>query len=267
MTGNLLDIDRYPMHALGESAGKALVADSREKLQAYGSFSLPGFLQPQALRDCVTELQPLLASAAYRHSQHHDIYFSKTPLQPPPPPGVQKKLTSRNHTLTCDQLAGTVIRQVYEWQPLCDFLAEVFETRDLYRMADPLARLNVMGYDSGDCLNWHFDRAKYTVTLLLQEAAHGGVFQYRRNLRTDTDPNYAGVARLLAGKDDQVETLPVPAGTLNVFAGRYAAHSITPVEGDAMRILAVLSFVDEPDYLFSAKDRRQFYGRAEPLPQ
>jgi hypothetical protein len=57
----------------------------------------------------------------------------------------------------------------------------------------------------------------------------------------------------------------VPAGTLNVFAGRYAAHSITPVDGDAMRIIAVLSFVDEPDYRFSAQDRRQFYGRAEPV--
>ncbi|MDH3714990.1 MAG: 2OG-Fe(II) oxygenase [Gammaproteobacteria bacterium] len=266
MTTELLHIERYPMHALESAAGQALVAGSRERLQTRGSFNLPGFLQPRALRDCVAELQPLLASTAYRHAQDHDIYFSKTPPHPPPPAEVLKKLTSSNHTLTCDQLAGTLIRQIYEWRPLCDFLARVFETSHLYPMADPLARLNVMGYGSGDRLNWHFDRAKYTVTLLLQEAARGGVFEYRRNLRSDSDPNYSGVARLLAGEDDQIETFTVRAGTLSVFAGRYAAHSITPVEGETMRIIAVLSFVDEPDYRFSEQDRRQFYGRAEPVP-
>lgn len=262
MTERLIDIERYPLHALQTPEGRALVADCRDKLQQYGSFSLPGFLQPPALQAAVAELVPLLDSVAYRHSQQHDVYFSKTPLRPVPPPEVRRKLVTSNHTLTCDQLRGTVIRRVYEWQPLCDFLTGVFETEHLYRMADPLARLNVMGYASGDILGWHFDRAKYTVTALLQEAVSGGVFQYRRNLRTDDDPNYAGVARLLAGRDDEIETLPVPAGTLNVFAGRYAAHSITPVAGEVMRIIAVLSYVDEPDYTFTAQDRRQFYGRA-----
>jgi hypothetical protein len=162
MTTELLDIERYPMHTLQSAAGRTLVADSREKLQTHGSFSLPGFLQPRALRDCVAELQPLLAGAAYRHTQDHDIYFSKTPLIPPPPAAVRKKLTSCNHTLTCDQLTGTVIRRIYEWPPLCDFLAGVFETGHLYPMADPLARLNVMGYGNGDRLNWHFEAARFS---------------------------------------------------------------------------------------------------------
>ncbi len=235
-------------------------------MRKYGSINLPSFIRARALRDCVSELQPRFRDA-YRHDQQHDIYFSSARLRPPPPPDVQTRLTSTNYTLTCDQLRGTVIRSIYEWQPLCDFLARVFDTEQLYRMSDPLARLNVMGYAAGDCLSWHFDRAKYTVTLLLQEAAQGGVFRYRRNLRSERDPNYTGVARLLAGDDPAVETLPLRAGTLNVFAGRYAAHCITPVAGPAMRIVAVLSFVDQADYCFDAADRRQFYGRAEPLPE
>ncbi len=264
LTNELLDLARYPIHLLEEDAGQDLVADSRDELLTQGTFHLPGFLLPGALRDCVGELEQRFDNA-YRHAQEHDIYFARQPLQPPPPPGVQQKLTTRHYTLTCDQLAGTVIRRVYEWQPLCDFLAQVFDTSRLYPMADPLARLNVMGYVDGDRLGWHFDRAKYTVTLALQEAAEGGLFQYRRNLRSDADPNYDGVIRLLAGHDEEIDTLPLPAGTLNVFAGRYSPHCTTPVQGDVMRMVAVLSFVDEPDYRFSAQDRRQFYGRAEPV--
>jgi hypothetical protein len=38
-------------------------------------------------------------------------------------------------------------------------------------MADPLARLNAMAYGEGQGLNWHFDRAEFTTTLLLQAPA------------------------------------------------------------------------------------------------
>ena len=73
------------------------------------------------------------------------------------------------------------------------FLAKVLDKRQLYLMEDPLARVNVMAYRSGEALNWHFDRSEFTVTLLLQEPEAGGVFQYRRDLRWDDDPNYQGV--------------------------------------------------------------------------
>ena len=173
--------------------------------------------------------------------------------------------TTANHTLTCDQLAGTAIRQVYEWPPLCRFLAAVLGKDRLYPMADPLARLNIMGYGDGEGIGWHFDRARFTVTLLLQAPEGGGQFEYRRDLRSADDPNYEGVARLLSGKDSAVGTLPLAPGTLNLFAGKLAAHRVTPIEGARMRMIAVLSFMEQPDVMFGAADRIQFYGRAEPV--
>src|ERR1043166_7819626 len=94
-------------------------------------------------------------------------------------------------------------------------------------MQDPLARTNVMAYRAGEALNWHFDRSEFTTTLLLQAADAGGEFQYRSNLRTDADPNYDGVARLLVGQDNEVRTLKLAAGTLNVFKGKNTAHRVT----------------------------------------
>lgn len=253
--------ENYPLHDLASTGSQDLLARGREELARDGSFNLTGFLRPKALARCVAELEPLMAREAYRHTQIHNVYFSHEDPDLPEGHGALTRLTSANNTLTCDQLDGTIIRQVYEWDPLLDFLAAVFRRR-LHRMGDPLARLNVMGYAAGDALNWHFDRSQLTVTLLLQAPETGGVFQYRRNLRSDSDANHEGVARLLAEGDPEVRPLTLEPGTLNVFAGRYSAHRITPVEGKRMRVIAVLSYLETPDVAFTAEDRVQFYGRS-----
>ena len=129
-------------------------------------------------------------------------------------------------------------------------------------MADPLARANVIAYRDGEALNWHFDRSEFTTTLILQSPDRGGEFQYRDALHSETDANYDGVARLLAGEDNSVKTLPLPAGTLSVFKGKNTAHRLTPVEGSRERIVAVFSYYETPGVVFSEKERVGFYGRA-----
>ena len=128
-------------------------------------------------------------------------------------------------------------------------------------MADPLGRINVMAYHEGDQLNWHFDRAEFTTTVLLQAPCSGGEFRYRSALRSESDPNYNGVARLLAGQDERVQTLALEPGTLNVFMGKNTAHRVTPVEGDRPRIVAVFSYYETPGFAFSDAERVGFYGR------
>ena len=259
----IVDTLRYPLDDRSGPDTLELVTRCREALAEHGSFSLVDFIKPDALHECVSQIQPLIPDHAYRHTQTHNVYF--TDADPPLPNnhGALRRLISANHTLCCDQLSGTLIRSIYEWDGLLAFVAAVLERQELYRMRDPLARLNVMGYGADDALNWHFDRAQFTVTLLLQAPVAGGVFRYRRALRTESNPNYAGVARLLSEQDQQVQSLDLEAGTLNVFAGRYAAHCLTPVEGARMRLVAVFSYVESPDVEFSPEDRIRFYGRAE----
>jgi len=118
-----------------------------------------------------------------------------------------------------------------------------------------------MAYREGEALNWHFDRSEFTTTLLLQAADAGGEFQYRSNLRTDADPNYDGVARLLADQDDEVKTLRLGAGALNVFKGKNTAHRVTPCRGKQERIVAVFSYYERPGVTFSKEEQVGFYGR------
>jgi predicted 2-oxoglutarate/Fe(II)-dependent dioxygenase YbiX len=119
-----------------------------------------------------------------------------------------------------------------------------------------------MAYRDGEALNWHFDRSEFTTTVLLQAPDEGGDFIYRSGLRSDTDPNYDGVALLLEGKDDRVKSLKLAAGTLNVFRGKNTAHKVSTIRGNRERIITVFSYFDRPGVKFSSEDQIGFYGRA-----
>ncbi len=74
-------------------------------------------------------------------------------------------------------------------------------------------------------------------------------------------PNYDGVADLVAGRRTPTR-LQLEPGTLNVFKGKNTAHRVTSVGGDQDRVIAVFSYFDRPDVMFSDEERIGFYGRA-----
>ena len=227
---HLLELDHYPLDRLDGPTGQALVARCRGELEARGMVNLDGFVRPQALARCVAEVLPVFDRAAFLHKRRHNIYFDDGLGEPAGHPALNRVETV-NRTICADQIPDSLLCHIYAWPPLVDFLAACLGKPQLYLMTDPLARLNVMAYRAGEALNWHFDRAEFTITLLLQMPEAGGAFQYRSALRSEDDPNYDGVARLLAGADDAVETLPLAAGTLTVFKGKYTAHRVTPPVG------------------------------------
>ncbi len=258
---HLLDLDRFPLDALNSAPGRALLARCQQELRDSGMFSLEGLILQEALKRCVADIEPLFETAAFTHSREHNIYFDDAIRDVAPAHPALRRFDTINRTVCADQIPESTIAQIYEWPPLIDFLAAAMQKPRLCTMADPLARINVMAYRAGEQLNWHFDRAEFTTTCLLQAPLSGGAFQFRSGLRNDTDPNYDGVGRLLAGEDENVQTLPLTPGTLNVFKGRNTAHRVTPVEGNQARIVAVFSYFDEPGVSFSEAERLGFYGR------
>ena len=197
-----LDLDAFPLDQPDSVRGRALLARCRRELGETGMFSLDGLIRPEALRCCVAEVEPLFETTAFTHSREHNIYFDDGIEDVEASHPALSRFRTVNHTVCGDQIPASLITRIYEWQPLIDFLAGAMDKRRLYRMADPLARINVMAYRAGEELNWHFDRAEFTTTCLLQAPVSGGQFQYRSGLRSDADPNYEGVGRVLTGDDD-----------------------------------------------------------------
>ena len=207
-------------------------------------------------------MKPLMTAKAFTHSRWHNIYFEPHIEGVVDDHPALEQCETVNHTICWDQMPDTIVCRVYEWLPLANFLATVMQKPCLYLMTDPLARANVMSYRDGDALNWHFDRSEFTVTLLIQAPYEGGDFQYRSDLRSASDPNLDGVARLLRGEDPGLRTLPLTAGTLNLFRGKNTAHRVSPVIGERERMVAVFSYYERPGVVFTEEERVGFYGRA-----
>ena len=259
---DILDLVHYPLDKPGSAPWLALVEKCQADLAQDGMFNLEGFVKPEALTKAVAELKPVIDTLAFVHRRSHNIYFKKEILGLAEGHPALKMTETINHTVCYDQIPNSVPAWIYEWPPFIVFLAAVTKKDALFPMRDALARINVMAYRDGEQLNWHFDRSEFTTTLLLQAPEQGGDFVYRSDLRSDNDPNYEGVAKLLNGGDNLVKTLKLSAGTLNVFHGKNTAHKVSTIKGQRERIIAVFSYFDRPGVVFSKEDQIGFYGRS-----
>ncbi|UVK38355.1 2OG-Fe(II) oxygenase [Mesorhizobium sp. AR10] len=259
---DILDLDRYPLDREGSAEWNRLLETSRAALAAEGMFNLEGFLRPGVAERAVQEIQPVMDTRSHVHKRMHNIYFKPDIPELAPDHPALRKVETISHTVCADQIPGSVVLAIYEYEPLLQFLAAAMGKTKLHVMQDPLARTNVMAYRAGEALNWHFDRSEFTTTLLLQAPERGGDFQYRTDLRSDDNPNYDGVAKLLEGRDPDAKILRLKPGTLNVFRGKNTAHRVTTVEGERERMIAVFSYYEKPGVMFSSEERVGFYGRA-----
>jgi hypothetical protein len=224
--------------------------------------SISQVLRPGVAEKAVEEIQPVMATRSHVHKRMHNIYFKPDIPELAPDHPALRKVETISHTVCADQIPGSVVLAIYEYEPMLRFLAAVMGKTRLHVMQDPLARTNVMAYRAGEALNWHFDRSEFTTTLLLQASKRGGDLEYRTDLRSDHDPNYEGVAKLLEGRDPEAKILRMKPGTLNVFRGKNTAHRVTTVEGQRERMIAVFSYYEKPGVMFSNEERVGFYGRA-----
>ena len=258
---NILDLDRYPIDKEGSKEWHALVDRAVAELDTQGMFNLQGFLRPDAVQKLVDQVKPVMDTQSYNHKRFHNIYFQPNiPGLEPNHPAL-RKVETISHTLCADQILDSVVMSIYQYPPFARFLSATMGKPQLHVMQDPLASVNVMAYRSGEALNWHFDRSEFTTTLLLQAPEAGGEFEYRTDLRSANDPNYAGVAEVLEGRDPQVKRIQLEAGTLSVFRGKNTAHRVTPVKGKVDRYVAVFSYYEKPGVMFSDAERLGFYGR------
>ena len=224
-----MDAARYP---LADAAGRArIVAAGREDLAREGCAMLPGFVTPDGTAAMAAEAIRLLPRA---HRRDHQLCAYVNQPGDGFPEGHPRRRFSpfRQHVLGADDFApdGPVMR-LYRWDDLTRLIAELLELPTLHRVADPLLSCNVTIMGEGDQHGWHFDSNDFVVSLLLQAPERGGRFVFAPGIRSESDPNYDGVARALDG-DPAVTRVPAfTPGTLVLFRGKNSVHRVTPIEG------------------------------------
>jgi hypothetical protein len=153
------------------------------------------------------------------------------------------------------------LRRLYESDAVTGLLRAMLGEPVLHRSADPLDCLQVAEFDPGNELGWHFDDSDYSITVMLRPPEAGGHFEYVPAIRSDDDPNEAGILAVLRGDHSAVRRITTAPGTLALFRGHHALHRVTVVEGSRSRINAVLTYGPRPDMVLSPLTQELFYGR------
>jgi hypothetical protein len=252
-----------PGDAVDLEAVDASIEPHQVELRQRGVSVLPGFVRPEAVAQMVVECDELARSA------HHQDVQGTPYLELPAadwPHGHPRTTWTRSsvHTLGYDQLpASSLIRRLFEWDDLMTFVGQVLGRSPLHRYADPIGALNVAVMVEGDELGWHYDQTDFVVSLAIQSSEEGGDFESARRIRSGDDEHYDNVAHVLAGElDPLVETVPMRAGALMLFEGRFSLHRVTPIVGARPRYVALFAYDTKPGTVSSELLHRVRYGRA-----
>jgi hypothetical protein len=259
----LVDVDRYPIIDPSSTEFGALATRCRAQLDETGCCILPGFLTPEAVALAVDEAGSLVP-VAHRSEVATGTAYLEIP-EPSWPSGHARTLTGPTalSAVAYDLFPSqSIIRRLYEWDPLMAFLAAALGKPRLYRYADPLGGLNLAVMTDGDQLWWHFDQTDFVVSLALQDAERGGDFEYVPMIRTTDDERYDAVADVLRGDRAGVVRAPMAPGTLMLFEGRHSVHQVTPIEGATPRLVALLAYDTKPGTESSELLKLVRYGRA-----
>ena len=156
------------------------------------------------------------------------------------------------------------LRRIHDFPAFDPFIKACLGQQKVYRYVDPLADVIVNMAEEGEGFPWHFDTNNFTITLAIQNAEQGGLFQYAPNIRQSGE-NFDAVKQVLDGVSDQVVSLALEPGDLQLFKGRYSLHRVSPLSGKRKRYVAIFAYVEEPNMVGAPERTKQLYGRVLPI--
>jgi hypothetical protein len=237
------------------------IDEGRAAMRDMGAAEIPGFVRADALPAFIQDARAR-APLAHRSGGLGTVYLG-FPDESFPQDHPQQWLGNYGVGAVAYDLfpPDSLVRRLYEWDELRQFVAAILGLDVVYPYADPLGALNLAVMTAGDELQWHFDQTDFVVSLALQDADDGGDFEVAPFIRNAEDERYDEVAEVLAGRSGSVTTLPMTPGTLLVFAGRNSIHRVTPIHGDTPRLVGLFGYDTKPGTMSTDLLKEVRYGR------
>ncbi len=260
---DLIDLVKYPLSDRSTTEYTQLVNTCRQQLGELGACVLPGFIKPEAIHFLRTEAQALVP-VSYHSTVVGNAYL--TPADATLPEDHPSRMVDRTAlgVVAYDQMPeGISIRRLYEWDCLMEFLGDALGKEKLYRYADPMGALNIAVMRDGDYLRWHFDQTDFVVSLLIQDCESGGEYEFVPMIRSGDNEHLDKVRAVLKGSIEGVIKLDINPGSLVLFEGRNSLHRVTPIEGQTIRLIALLGYDTKPGVVSTEHLRYMRYGRVK----
>jgi hypothetical protein len=262
----LIDLNRYPIDTPRSAAYEATVAEAQVDLRADGCAIIKDLIRPDAVKALNDEIVARKHTThfstqvinPYFHMSHNDDFADQHP--------VNTFLERSSGFIPGDSWEpDCTTRLLFETPELARFLADCLEIPALHCYADPLAGLTANILNPGQQFTWHFDTNEFAVTVLVDEADDGGLFEYSPNIRDKAYEGFDEIQAVLEGRRRGVRTLELRPGDMQIFRGRYSLHQVTRVPaGSKPRHAAIFAYTEEPGVIGRVERTMQLFGRVLP---
>jgi hypothetical protein len=262
----IVDLDRYPIHRLDSPVRAELVGATRSQMSAIGCYRIGDFIRPEAVAAMLAEAQSLHDQTFWAEGSQNPYASRANPSLPDNHP--QNVFVERSSGfINADLLPATsLLNLVYDSNVLTHFIWESLGvTKPIYQWADPVGRNPYGVMETGHYFPWHFDGNEFTVSILVQKAEVGGVFEYVPDIRRPGHENIEHVQHILEGGRHGVHELDLVPGDLQLFKGRFSMHRVTRIKGPRTRYIALPTYVHDPWRMNRPHHSINYYGRATDL--
>jgi len=258
-----INLKRYPISNIKNAQGLEFANQCRREYLDTGLCMLPDFILPDALTTLADEAEAMRKDAYFCKSSHN-AYLTEDGSENDANDASKRLEQTFVGSVPYDKISNSsALKQLYQWDPLKNFVGHVLGKSPFYRLADPFGACSINVFVDGGEHGWHFDESEYTVTLMLQKPLHGGAFEYVPRIRGLNNEKEI-VDQVLSGARERVIELPFTAGTLLIFGGSQTLHRVSPVAGERARLVPVLCYSEDPATVNSETVRKLFWGRTGP---
>ena len=262
---DIINLENYPINDTGSIKYNELINYTRKQLNEDGCCVLSKFIRPDSIKIMKDEVDRNLEKI-YFTSDQHNPYFTK-----------EDKTLNENHPkriftvrqsgyLNSDDLEkDSDLNKFYGLEEMLKFVSDSLEVFPLYTWADPLGKNPYSVMHTGHYFPWHFDGNDFTLSILVQKAEKGGLFEYSPDIRSKDNENFEKVTKVLKGDRSKVKSLDLKPGDLQIFKGRFSIHRVTKIEGKTSRYIALPCYVKDPLKINKPEHSKQVYGKALPI--
>ena len=254
-----MNLSQYPIDTPENPETQRLIQDCRVELSENGMCVLPDFVSVTTLERMQQEAISLSPGAYYNEHWRTSLREGGDS-----PVGESTKATRASVWLIAfDQMGpDSPSRQLYESDDLLNFVSEITGQTELYRCVDPIVSCSFTIFRNGDELGWHYDpKTNLVVTLQLQKADEGGDFEFANGVRSHEFDDTEIELSIIEGRYTGVQRPDLQPGTLTIINGHTSFHRVTPTSGHKERVMAIFNYSTTPEYHFSEKIRKKFFGR------
>jgi len=261
----IINLEKYPINDIRSLKYKELTNYTRKQLNEDGCCILPKLIKPDSIRKMKDEVDRNL-SKIYFTSDKHNPYFTKDDNALPEDHPKRIFSVRQSGYLNSNELKiESDLNKFYDLEEMLKFVSDSLEVFPLYKWADPLGKNPYSVMHTDHYFPWHFDGNEFTLSILVQKAEKGGLFEYASSIRSKDNENFENVKKVLKGDRKLVKSLDLKPGDLQIFKGRFSMHRVTKIEGKNSRYIALPCYVKDPLKINKPEHSIQVYGKALPI--